>query len=306
MQSNKRKRTLRLVAFAALVLSATTLGHVAFNHRDATQRVSRTATPGAPAAASDAAAIVLPSPDSPAAEVFRRLTPLAGNGSAAAACRVAQEAIRCSSIDASLDLAEALAAVPKAIAPEGMPTADDIIGQADAASARCAGASKQTIRNAYAYQKIAAASGERRYQRWLVAFPGLDQEHFLRQLADWNDYSRRAKAYVANALRERRADDLAMLLAIHAPAQLHILRPPYQVDDPVTFLALAEIARRRQMDIGGELEATIRRVQASASPDEREQVRQKLVALSAGWSDERVPAAIVKLYETARDDAFCR
>lgn len=161
--------------------------------------------------------------------------------------------------------------------------ADVLLKQNEDSVAFCAGVDNATLNNGYEYQRIAATHGGTRYERWLVTLPALEQRNFLSHLDDWRDYRGRAHAYFSRSLAQRNGDDLALLVAVYAPDDPMVVRPPYHVDDNVTFLALYEIARRNRVVLPVQFEQSADQITAGLTSIERDMVKSRLVQLDGKW-----------------------
>lgn len=249
--------------------------------------------------------IALPPANTPLATVLSQLEAQAMAGSPKAACRIAQDIHRCTNAIKSLDVAEILSLAPKA--PGQKETlADTLLRQSEASLAFCAKVDAETLDSGYRFQRLAARHGGAGYERWLVVMPALDQEDFLSHLDDWKDYLDRAKVYLDRSLAQRKGDDLALLATVYAPSNRMLIRPPYRVDDDVTFLALHELARRNRIVLPIPLEQMAVELKAGLSREESRQVDASVLQLDGGWQVKKPGRLPHEDIVEAGNAAFCR
>ena len=245
----------------------------------------------------------MPPAGAPLVAVHQQLRGAAEQGSATAACRIAQEISRCRGELDALEPADVLARAPN-LAGHKQALAEAVLDSAAVTRDHCAGAG-QVLDEGYRYQAIAANAGGA-YRRWLVVRPLLDRQNFLADIDGWKDYDTRARAYVAEALQKRSGDDLPLLVSVYAPAGVDILRPPYQVDDRITFLALSRIGGRSGVALPLALMKAADGIAAGLTREEEAAVQKRVVELGTRWvvTDSRqLPQDI---YVGASGDSFCR
>lgn len=190
-----------------------------------------------------------PAEDAPVLDVMQQLAPLAEAGSAQAACRLAVELERCRRVNSNLEMAQLLTSPGPQRTARNAEIAGDLLARAEASVDRCRGATPRDFLRIYRYQAIAFDSGRLDMRRRLVRSPGLDRIDFLSDLDGWQDYSRRAQLYAAQALRARELVDLPMLIEMHVPAGHRAIPGTPRVRDDATFLALLDVARAHGVEV---------------------------------------------------------
>ena len=249
--------------------------------------------------------ILLPPSNTPLSQVVAALEVSALSGSAKAACRITQDIRRCSNANASLDLAESLARVP--LLPGSKNTvAEQLLEQSQQDAEFCANVSPEVLSKAYEYQRMAASSGNKAYERWLVTTPAIDQQDFLSNLEAWSDYRRRADKYFSEALGKRDSEDFVLLLAVYAPRNVTSFRPPYRIADDQTFLALMQIAQRNRLPVPAEIAAAADSMFKTASRQEIDLVEGRAAELGQGWNFSKPPVLPHEVVGITASDAFCR
>lgn len=248
--------------------------------------------------------ITLPARGTPLAGVLGQLDQVAKDGSSKAACRIAQDIARCRDMATSLDVADMLSGVPT-LPGRKESISEQLLKQSEG-DGFCANVPADVMQHGYEYQKAAAGSGDESMQRWLLAWPALDQQNFLSQLDDWKDYRQRADAYVKQALQRRNGDDLALLVAIYAPSNVTTMRPPYRVDDRQTFLALMNIANQHELPVPTEIKMAADRLHSSISRKEADLIDGRTRELQGEWKVGFPPKLPHQLLAETGSDDFCR
>lgn len=269
----------------------------------AAQRSEVPANVGLSAEAGGRARAAMPPAGRPLATVYGQLRGAAEQGSTTAACRIAQEISRCRSELDALEPADILAKAPN-LAGHKQALAEAVLDNAAVTRDHCAGAGA-VLDDGYRFQAIAAGAGGA-FRRWLVLRPLLDQQDFLSDIDDWKDYETRAKAYVSEALEKRSGDDLPLLLSIYSPAGVDTLRPPYRVDDRITFLALSRIGEQSDVAFPLALKEAADDVAAGLTRDEDAAVRRRILELGPRWVVNDSSQLPQDVYRGATGDSFCK
>lgn len=249
--------------------------------------------------------ILLPPSNTPLTQVIGALEKSALSGSSKAACRISQDIRRCSNASASLDLAETLARVP--VLPGRKETiAEELLNQSQQDAEFCANVSPEVLSKGYDFQRMAASSGNKAYERWLVTTPAIDQQDFLSNLDAWQDYRWRADKYVSEALANRSSEDFVLLLGVYAPRNVTSFRPPYRIADDQTFLALMKIAQRHRLQIPAEIANAADSMFKTKSRKEMDLVEGRAAELGDGWRFDEPPLLPYEVVGKAASEAFCR
>lgn len=291
--------------FAAVVLLKQTRGSSESSDLSREKRVeSGLAAPFERRATSTTA---LPPPGTPAIQVVRSLEADALNGSAPAACRIAQELWRCVSVERDLEIASALAEVPALpVEMGGGPSFSEVLlNQSENNAEHCSEVDGDVSGRAYMFQARAADRGGHHLSRWLVVAPMLRQEKFLDSIDDWADYKTRAEAYVSRAIKMRDSADLMTLLLIHTPDQVAIIRPVYRVDDEPTFLALEQIAKQAGIAVPSQIAGAAVNLRRQLSRSELSKVNTRFSELMGGWRKYGIDESARSDLEQQWDPNFC-
>lgn len=249
--------------------------------------------------------VLLPPSNTPLPQVVEALEKSALSGSAKAACRLSQDIQRCSNASASLDLAETLASVP--VLPDKKESiAEELLNQSQRDAEFCGGVSSELLSKAYDFQRMAASSGNKAYERWLVTAPAIDQKDFLSNLDAWQDYRRRADKYVSETLVNRNSEDFVLLLGVYAPRNVTSFRPPFRIADDRTFLALMKVAQRNRLQVPAEIVVAADSMFKTASRKEMDLVEGRAVELGEGWRFDEPPPLLHEIVGKTASDAFCR
>lgn len=244
--------------------------------------------------------------DGPAARIIAASAEAALSGSPQAACRVGQQLMRCANIAPTLDLADTLAVVPaSAMAVGGRSLSESLLEQAASGADHCAGINAEATKQAFAFQRVAASAGELKHRRWLVTSPALRQDRFMDDLDAWTVYRGEAERYVEQALRERSADDLPILIAIFAPDSYRGARPPYRVNDPAAFAALVTAATRSGVDVPGDLRRLADEVELHSGEQDPAKDRTPVLARSEAWNQSNAAQSFSELIQGQQADGFC-
>jgi hypothetical protein len=238
------------------------------------------------------------------ASTFATLAQRAKAGDTAAACRLATDIARCRTRAISMAAAEQLSA---GLADPVVEHSGDGIGMVAAMlnhnaalEGLCGSADDAMLASGFRFQALAADT-DPESARWLAANPALDPDNVVNELERWAEYRRRAAAYFDRSLGERRAEDLPLLLLVHAPGRHLTLRPPYRDEDPSTFLGLLSAAASLGMDVPDALAEEGRRLLAhgiTADP-----------SVVTGWRGEvperMAPAVVRAMHPEVRGHEFC-
>ena len=249
--------------------------------------------------------ILLPPRDTPLVQVLGQLEKKALTGSSKAACRISQDIRRCTNLSASLNVAETLASVP-VLPGRNESMSEDLLRQSQQDAEFCAQVPAEVLSQGYEFQRMAASSGNKAYERWLVATPELDQQDFLSNLEAWQDYRRRADKYVSEALVNRSGEDFVLLLGVYAPKNVAGIRPPYRVADDRTFMALMKVARQHGLRTPAEIKDAADRMFEAASRKEMDLIESRAVELGDGWRFDTPPTLPYEEVVKAASDSFCR
>ncbi|WP_462115051.1 hypothetical protein [Lysobacter xanthus] len=158
---------------------------------------------------------------------------------------------------------------------------------------------------AYDFQ-AKAASGDPRFERWLVLSPMLRQDAFLDDLDRWKDYSERSRHYIERSLASHRADDLPLLIALHAPKNVVGLRPPYRVNDDATFVALVRIAHASRVPVEATFQNAATRLERPADTSFIAAVEERARRLSGPWLASATPPSIEQIFMEGQSPASCQ
>lgn len=249
--------------------------------------------------------ISLPPRNMPLAQVLSQLERQALAGSSKAACRLSQDIRRCANMSASLDLAETLSAVP-VLPGKKQTVAEELLTQSQDEEGFCANVPVDVLDKGYEFQRAAANSGNKAYERWLVLAPALSQQDFLSDIDGWQDYRQRAGKYVSEALANRSGEDFFILLGVYAPQSVTGIKPPYHVDDDRTFLALVKVAQQHQLNVPAEIKQAADRMFESIGGRELSLVDLRTAELGSGWRFNPPPAFPHEEVGKASSDSFCR
>ena len=259
-----------------------------------------------PSAGLRSSAVLLPPADTPLVHVMQQLERAALAGSPQAACRIAIDAWRCSTIQVNENMAEILAGVQGLpVSAGGKSISEALLDQAETDTALCAGVARENA-SAYRFQQIAADRGGQAYQRWLLLAPALRQDYFLEDIDGWSDYKRRSEHFIVRSLKEKNPEDFQLLLAVYAPSYVRGHRPPFQVDDPDTFLALAEVAENHRLPLAPEVQAAAAQMKKSMSSSEQGEFARRTAAISEGWSFPDGSASLAELFNEQWSASFCQ
>lgn len=247
---------------------------------------------------------IMPPPNALLSGVYQQLRASAERGSAVAACRIAQEISRCANEMDSLEVADILSRVPK-LPGEKQSLSEAVLNSTSDSENRCEGAAG-LMEEGYRYQRLAALHGGRAYQRWLVLRPLLDQQNFLADIDGWKDYEARAKGYVRDALKSRSGDDLALLVNVYAPPGLPILRPPYQVEDRITFIALSRVAKGSGVSLSIPVKNAADEIEVALTPEQQDAVHRRILELGTRWVVSDRSQFPQDAYKEAAGESFCK
>lgn len=231
----------------------------------------------------------LPPEGAPVAQLYKEFSAVALAGAAKPACRIAADLQRCQQSAQTLRAATMLS--QQASAQRNAQAIDGLLRNSEQAARVCDGVTDAMVDDAYRHQAVAAQHGGPAQQRWLAANPALDSQNFLRNLDAWRDYRRRAEQYFTQALAARRVEDLGILLAVYAPDDVMMPRPPYRVSDPVTFLALYEAAQRHNVPSFPGVGNAARDLMQNLTPAQQQQLSQRRAQVGAQWSGTANPGA---------------
>lgn len=249
--------------------------------------------------------LLLPPSNTPLVQVIGQLEKKALTGSSKAACRISQDIRRCANASAQLDLAETLSSVP-VLPGRKESISEELLQQSQKDGDFCAQVPATMLSKGYEFQRIAANSGNKTYGRWLVAAPALDRQNFLSNLDEWQDYRKRAGNYVSEALANRSGEDFILLLGVYAPKNVTGIRPPYQIADDQTFLALMKVAQKQGLRVPTDINAAADRIFDTLSRKEMDLIDARAAELGGGWHFESLPALPYEEVVKAASDSFCR
>lgn len=243
----------------------------------------------------------LRSNEEPLTSAFEDLKHQAIRGNSAASCRLAVELQRCANGKRALEVASLM--TQSSIDTSNM--ADQMLKTNEALASLCDGVTPEMLTEAYGFQKMAAQSGGREHLKWLIVRPEIDQQNFLNNLDAWADYRQRADAYVRSALIEQRGDDLELLLNIYAPVGAVISRPPYRIEDNVTFLALLDVGQRRGLSFSPSMLTVAQSIKQSLTLENQVNLTKKSAQLNKGFSNPDRDAYLKSVLPPDEQE-FCR
>lgn len=238
--------------------------------------------------------------EEPLINAFEDLKHQAMRGDTAASCRLATELQRCSNAKRALEVASIMTQSPNS--PGNM--AEQMLKTNEALASLCDGVTPEMLSEAYRFQKMTAQRGGA-YVKWLIARPEIDQQDFLSNLDAWADYRQRADAFVRSALVEQSGNDLELLLSIYSPIGATVYRPPYRVEDRVTFLALFEVAQQRGVNLSASMLAAAQIVEQSLTSEERNLLTVKEKQLSTGFKSP-LGDGLLRSFLPPNPEEFCK
>ena len=232
---------------------------------------------------------------------FEDLKNQAIRGNSSASCRLALELQRCANGKRALEAASLM--TQSSNGTDYM--AEQMLKTNEALAYFCDGVTSKMLNEAYRFQKMAAQNGERAHLKWLIARPEIDQQNFLNNLDAWADYRQSADAYVRSALIEQHGDDLELLLNIYAPVGAVVSRPPYRIEDNVTFLALLDVAQRRGLSFSPSMLTVAQGIKQSLTLEQQLALAKKSEQLNKGFSAPQRDAYL-KIILPLDEEEFCK
>ena len=228
-------------------------------------------------------------------------------GSPQAACRVAQELWRCSTVSSDLEMASVLSDVPAAgVLGAKKSFSEILLDQSDANSERCRYISKDEVVEAYSFQKISADKGDSRYERWLVLSPMIQRGRFLDEIENWLDYKKRAERYVDTALKRRNFDDLQVLLAIYSPVDSGGVSPPFRISDNATFLALVKAAKENGLEMPVHVAQSAGILEGQVSREDALVYANRASEIAGKWEKGRKEGGVAHVLAGQDEVSFCQ